>query len=49
MSRVKIHDLTKEIKPETKKNLKIARRMGIAGALNVVGRRRKPPTKKPKK
>jgi len=49
MSRAKIHDLTKELKPETKKSLKVARRMGIAGTLNVTGPRRKPPTKKPKK
>jgi len=48
MSRVRIHDLTKELKPETKKSLKVAPRMGIAGALNETGRR-KPPTKKPKK
>jgi len=49
MSRVRIYDLSKELKPETKKSLEIARRMGIAGTLNVVGRRRKPTTKKPKK
>lgn len=50
MSRVRIHDLAKELKPETKKNLKIARRMGVAGALNVAGpRRRKPPKKGTKK
>jgi hypothetical protein len=49
MSRVRIYDLTKELKPETKKNLKIAIRMGIVGTLNVAGPRRKPPTKKPKK
>jgi hypothetical protein len=49
MSRVRIHDLTKELKPETKKSLKVARRMGIDGALNVTDPRRKPPTKKPKK
>jgi hypothetical protein len=49
MSRVRIHDLTKELKPEIKKSLEIARRMGIAEALNVTGPRRKPPTKKPKK
>jgi hypothetical protein len=49
MNRVRIYDLTKELKPETKKSLKLARRMGVAGALNVAGGRRKPPTKKPKK
>jgi hypothetical protein len=50
MSRVRIYDLTRELKPETKKALKIARRMGITDALNVADpRRRKPPTKKPKK
>jgi len=49
MSRVRIYDLTKELKPETKKSLKIAQHMGITGPLNVAGRRRKPPTKKPKK
>jgi hypothetical protein len=49
MSRVRIHDLTKELKPEIKKSLEIARRMGIAEALNLTGPRRKPPTKKPKK
>jgi hypothetical protein len=50
MSRVRIYDLAKELKPETKKSLKIARRMGIAGALNVAGpRRRKPPKKGTKK
>jgi hypothetical protein len=49
MSRVRIHDLAKELKPEIKKNLKLAQRMGVTGALNVVGRRRKPPTKRPKK
>ena len=48
MSRVRIYDLAKELKPETKKSLKVARRMGVTGALNVAGRRRKPPTKKPK-
>jgi hypothetical protein len=48
MSRVRIHDLTKELKPETKKGLEIARRMGITGALNETGRR-KPPKKKSKK
>jgi len=49
MSRVRIYDLTKELKPETKKALKLARRMGITDSLNVAGGRRKPPTKKPKK
>jgi hypothetical protein len=49
MSRVRIYDLGKELKPETKKSLKVARSMGIAGALNVAGPRRKPPTKKTKK
>jgi hypothetical protein len=49
MSRVRIYDLAKELNPECKKSLKVARRMGIAGALNVAGGRRKPPTKKPKK
>jgi hypothetical protein len=49
MSRVRIYDLAKELKPETKKSLEVARRMGITGAINVTGRRRKPPTKKPKK
>jgi hypothetical protein len=49
MSRVGIYDLTKELKPETKKSLKLARRMGIAGDLNVAGPRRNPPRKKPKK
>jgi hypothetical protein len=49
MSRVRIYDLTKKLKPETKKSLKIAQHMGITGPLNVAGRRRKPPTKKPKK
>jgi hypothetical protein len=49
MGRVRIHDLTKELKPETKKSLKIAQRMGITGPLNMAGRRRKPPTKKSKK
>jgi hypothetical protein len=49
MSRVRIHDLTKELKPEIEKSLEIARRMGIADALNVTGPRSKPPTKKPKK
>jgi hypothetical protein len=49
MSRVRIYDLTKELKPETKKSLKLARGMGITGALNMPGGRRKPPTKKPKK
>jgi hypothetical protein len=48
MSRVRIYDLAIELKPETKKSLKVVRRMGIAGALNVTGPRRKPPTK-PKK
>jgi len=50
MSRVRIYDLAKELKPERKKMLKIARRMGIAGALNVAGQRiRKPPKKGTKK
>jgi hypothetical protein len=49
MSRVRIYDLAKELNPECKKSLKVARRMGIAGALNLAGGRRKPPTKKPKK
>ena len=49
MDRVRIYDLTKELNPETKKSLKLARRMGVTGALNTPGRRRKPPTKKPKK
>jgi hypothetical protein len=49
VSRVRIYDLTKELKPETKKSLKIARRMGVTGVLNLAGGRRKPPTKKPKK
>jgi hypothetical protein len=49
MGRVRIYDLTKELKPETKKSLKIAQRMGVIGSLNVAGGRRKPPTKKPKK
>jgi hypothetical protein len=49
MSRVRIYDLAKELKPETKKILKIARRMGIAGALKVAGRPPKDTTKPPKK
>jgi hypothetical protein len=49
MSKVRIHDLAKELKPEIKKNFKLAQRMGVTGALNVAGRRRKPPTKRPKK
>ena len=49
MSRVRIYDLTKGLKLESKKLLEIARRMGIAGALNVSGPRRRKPTKRPKK
>jgi hypothetical protein len=46
MSRVRIYDLAKEIKPETEKLLEVARRMG---ALNVAGRPSKDTTKPPKK
>jgi hypothetical protein len=49
VSRVRIYDLAKDLKPETKKSLKVARRMGIAGALNAAGGRRRLPTKKSKK
>jgi hypothetical protein len=49
MSRVRIYDLGKELKPDHKKIPEIARRMEITGALNVAGRRRAKPTRKSKK
>jgi hypothetical protein len=50
MCRVRIYDLAKELKPEIKKIVKIARHMGITGALNEAGRQRmKPPNKGTKK